>query len=398
MIPVTTHKRFKYRQLITRFSFLGAATVCCVLINLSLCLSHASEYRPASPLSAAGLTEQQFEYKVKEYLGIPYRRGGTSKKGMDCSSFVRTVYNRFFDIDLPYSAFGQFTFSGFQNIDESQMQPGDLIFFASKTNKRINHVGMYISDGQFIHASSSQGIIVSNIDDRYWSKRFAGSKRLVLENSKPEPEMIPFFEEKLVDTHSFASEHYHDNAGFEQKFFHDHDVYFSLLGDGFDLFSPGPDFDPGTFHMDLASDDPLFEKTEETGISLPGDFSSGSGFSMIPSVTYYDYFHETDNLFNIPKWPLGKSIILEPARKKWSLSMMVQSSEGDNVLHENFLFSKFSSLDMEVKFGINLTESLQFSITGKHDSQTGSLGKIPVDSSWMDSAMSDIFMTFDVSY
>ena len=119
------------------------------------------------------------EKKVKEYLDIPYQRGGVSRQGMDCSGFSKTIYSQLFGIDLPHTSVGQFRMGDLKKIEARQMKPGDLIFFANKKKKKINHVGVYLSDHKFIHASSSQGIMVSSLDESYWKKRFVGSKRHV---------------------------------------------------------------------------------------------------------------------------------------------------------------------------------------------------------------------------
>lgn len=155
-------------------SYIGI--ICCVVIIISSAHAFDIESQSGSNVSAIGITSEQFKNKVKEYLGIPYRRGGASKKGMDCSSFVRIVYNRLYNIELPYRARGQFNSSTLKKIDGHNMQPGDLIFFSHNKKKGIDHVGMYFSDGQFIHASSSRGIAFSSLKDPYWKKRFVASK------------------------------------------------------------------------------------------------------------------------------------------------------------------------------------------------------------------------------
>jgi len=128
-------------------------------------------------LSAFGLTDKQFEKRAKEYLGIPYKKGGTSEKGLDCSGFVRVLYDRHFGIDLPHNSMELYLCKKLQKISTAAMRSGDLLFFSNKKKKRINHVGVYLSDGRFIHASTSQGIMVSKLNDRYWERRFVISKR-----------------------------------------------------------------------------------------------------------------------------------------------------------------------------------------------------------------------------
>jgi cell wall-associated NlpC family hydrolase len=160
--------------------------VCCVMITMPSSPVSGIEMHSSVPFSSVNITREPFKYKVKEYLGIPYRRGGTSKKGMDCSNFVRIVYKRLFNIELPFSVRNQFRSSRLQKINEYEMQSGDLVFFSNTKKKRINHVGMYVSGGQFIHASSSSGIMFSRLDDPYWKNRFVGSKRHMILNSKAE--------------------------------------------------------------------------------------------------------------------------------------------------------------------------------------------------------------------
>jgi hypothetical protein len=151
--------------------------VCCVSIATLACKASAVESHIDSASCSLRFSEQRFEDEVKEYLGTPYRKGGVSKKGMDCSGFARMVYDRLLGLDLPHRSGDQFQSSELQKIDRHELQTGDLVFFANKKKKRINHVGVYLSDGQFIHASSSEGIIVSSLNDKYWKKRFVGSKR-----------------------------------------------------------------------------------------------------------------------------------------------------------------------------------------------------------------------------
>ena len=150
-----------------------------LLITLGLVLmplasntfAQASATRPSSICS----NKLAIEQSLKQYLGIPYHKGGTTKKGMDCSGFVRNVYSQLFGVELPHSSREQFHSPGLKKVTKDRLQIGDLIFFGYK--KRINHVGVYLANNKFIHASSSLGITISSLDERYWKKRFIGSKR-----------------------------------------------------------------------------------------------------------------------------------------------------------------------------------------------------------------------------
>ncbi|MFZ5482697.1 MAG: C40 family peptidase [Pseudomonadota bacterium] len=111
-------------------------------------------------------------------LGSPYKLGGTDpEKGVDCSGFVRHVFKRTEAIDLPHNA-KAISQKG-ETVPREQLSPGDLVFF-NTLRKPFSHVGIYAGDGQFVHASSSRSkqVMVSNMNDRYWSRRFDGARRL----------------------------------------------------------------------------------------------------------------------------------------------------------------------------------------------------------------------------
>ncbi|MFA5082664.1 MAG: C40 family peptidase [Hydrogenophilaceae bacterium] len=112
-------------------------------------------------------------------LGSPYKRGGTDpEKGVDCSGFVRHVYKQTEDIDLPHSA-KAISQKG-EAIDKAQLAPGDLVFF-NTTRRPNSHVGIYAGNGKFVHAASSRSkqVMVSDMNDGYWTKRFNGARRLL---------------------------------------------------------------------------------------------------------------------------------------------------------------------------------------------------------------------------
>ena len=154
-----------------------------VAIALTFCLAllsgpaDATERQFGAPRTSFAFSDKQFEKKVSQFLDVPYKLGGNTRKGMDCSAFSKTVYSQFFGLDLPRTSLDQYRYSALKKIDPNQLQPGDLIFFANKKKKIVNHVGVYISKNRFIHASSSQGVTVSSLDDAYWRNRFMGSKR-----------------------------------------------------------------------------------------------------------------------------------------------------------------------------------------------------------------------------
>ena len=112
------------------------------------------------------------------FLGVKYRYGGDSaRSGFDCSGFVRYVYEETLGTVLPHNA-AQQARQG-EKITENQLKPGDLVFF-NTLRRAFSHVGIYIGNGQFIHAPrSGQTIRVENLDSPYWAKRFDGARRIM---------------------------------------------------------------------------------------------------------------------------------------------------------------------------------------------------------------------------
>ncbi len=113
---------------------------------------------------------------VDRYIGTPYRYGGDSDAGIDCSAFTRRVY-RVENVELPRSSIDQ-SLVGF-GIGSAIMKPGDLVFFDPSITGRISHVGVYLGNGVFAHASSSKGVTKSNIHEKYYAKRFVRANRIL---------------------------------------------------------------------------------------------------------------------------------------------------------------------------------------------------------------------------
>ncbi|MHB1686801.1 MAG: C40 family peptidase [Ignavibacteriaceae bacterium] len=115
--------------------------------------------------------------EIIKYLDTPYKYGGNTSNGIDCSAFTQTVYSKTFSITLLRSAHEQFT-EGDPVDDVDDLKFGDLVFFNTRRGVKPGHVGIYIGDHLFAHASSRNGVIVSSIDDAYYEKRFMGGRRI----------------------------------------------------------------------------------------------------------------------------------------------------------------------------------------------------------------------------
>ncbi len=105
---------------------------------------------------------------VNQWLGTPYRFGGTGRSGVDCSAFVQAVFREALDLGLPRTTDAQRE-SG-TIVSPETIGFGDLVFFNITSRQR--HVGVVVGEGEFAHASSSSGVTVSRLSDPYWSRRF----------------------------------------------------------------------------------------------------------------------------------------------------------------------------------------------------------------------------------
>ncbi|HRK74174.1 MAG TPA: NlpC/P60 family protein [Rhodothermales bacterium] len=115
-----------------------------------------------------------------KWRGVPYRFGGTSRRGIDCSAFVQQVMQDVFDVSVPRNTSGQ---SGAgERVSKGQLQPGDLILFSSRYSSSGRHVGIYVGDNEFLHISSTRNrVVIANLDSYGNSPglRFSQARRIV---------------------------------------------------------------------------------------------------------------------------------------------------------------------------------------------------------------------------
>ncbi len=119
-------------------------------------------------------------FEVIKYLDTPYKYGGNSSKGIDCSAFTKQVFENSVTLDLPRSAREQYGVG--EKISKDELKFGDLVFFNTRRRNNPGHVGIYLGDNQFVHASRTLGVTVSSLDEKYYKTRYIGARR-VIENS-----------------------------------------------------------------------------------------------------------------------------------------------------------------------------------------------------------------------
>lgn len=121
------------------------------------------------------LTNTSLYNLIEEWWRTPYRLGGTTKRGIDCSAFVQTLMLGVFAVQLPRTAREQRT--ACTKIETEELREGDLVFF--NTRGGVSHVGVYLHNNKFVHASTSGGVMISDLYDDYWRRKFIGGGRIL---------------------------------------------------------------------------------------------------------------------------------------------------------------------------------------------------------------------------
>ena len=162
------------------------------LLLLSSLLTACGSIRPApryTDSTDAGAVVRELELRrratpnrlarvVDGYLGIPYKWGGTTRAGMDCSAFTRAIFRETYGVELPRTS-KQMYGVGRSIPQEQDLKPGDLVFFKNTySGPGVSHVGIYLGEGRFAHASSSKGGTITPLNNPYFQPRYVGARRV----------------------------------------------------------------------------------------------------------------------------------------------------------------------------------------------------------------------------
>lgn len=156
----------------------------------------AAQRQDRGLLNRLGTLSDRVEARASElainalgFLGVPYKRGGSSiETGLDCSGFVRSLYEQTAGLLLPRSAAQQAAAT--QKIDRAELKPGDLVFF-NTMRRAFSHVGIYLGNGKFIHAPKPGAEVrVEDMGVAYWARRFDGARRVAI-GADPADKAIP---------------------------------------------------------------------------------------------------------------------------------------------------------------------------------------------------------------
>jgi len=178
-MPIKFYLKLSHRSVFLCLGVLIAGAMLLIAVSCTTKKMHpANASHPAQQArrsAKADAVEKRILDEYQQWRGTRHKMGGTGSKGIDCSGFVKAVYRDAFNIDLPRTTKEQAALG--KPVSFNALQPGDLVFFKPPTYAR--HVGIFLSQSKFVHASKNKGVTVSKIDAAYWRKYYWTARRFL---------------------------------------------------------------------------------------------------------------------------------------------------------------------------------------------------------------------------
>ncbi len=143
------------------------------------CSALQFKYAQLLDMDVESITNQVLYEFIEKWWATPYRYGGATQKGVDCSAYSGTLLHDVYGLVTVRTARDQY--EACEKIDKQDLQEGDLVFF--KTRRGVNHVGVYLRNGYFTHASVGNGVTISNLDEPYYKKKYTGGGKIAVRNT-----------------------------------------------------------------------------------------------------------------------------------------------------------------------------------------------------------------------
>ncbi|MFH1123906.1 MAG: C40 family peptidase [Pseudomonadota bacterium] len=365
--------------------------------------SWAEELSPENPAAASRGPERppfsagDFQDEVKGYLGVPYKRGGSSTKGFDCSGFVKLIYHKIFGIDLPHQSAQQARSPVLTEVSLDALKAGDLLFFSSGPGKRrVTHVGIYLSDNVFIHSAVTKGVVTSRLRHPSWKSRIVSAKRVngidawnegekaettfdlamaldeqsavILRHVVTVPLSFqgPLFRYGLTDDTPSDLSHRlelgYDRALGDQSWIFQirafQDQLLRLSHEGIYAYR-------GLGGQPELSETGLFLPAYARGLSIASDIRPAESVRLRPSLTFFDYGPAVKR-DALPRLALGLDLELFSSSEGWSLSTALQYPLSRYAAAWGRDPSNSRDIDLSLTFYQRLTDQVHFSMTGKN--------------------------------
>ncbi|MBN1907502.1 MAG: C40 family peptidase [Deltaproteobacteria bacterium] len=336
--------------------------------------------------------DENLQALMKSYLGIRYVYGGSTIKGFDCSGFVKEIYGKYFSIDLPHQSSQQSRYPELTPVSIDALRTGDLIFFSmSGKKKRINHVGIYLSDGEFIHAGRSTGIVISSLKTSYWRTRVVSSKRLS-DREKYRPGDFFIGMEWVINSEDvnfslLNDERFHNLSGsglVNHTGYSDIINIYNTMEFGFTRQSPSSltsfsyfrsaflydrDMPDGAHYMDYAGIRDEIRPDYTQGVKISGSFNVHNNISIIPSLSYFDYSSEIERN-NLPRLALDLNYRLFSSSDKWSMTGGLHMPLQKYPLPGHVEDISDNGIGLSLTYQQKLTDNMSFSISGRNFSDS----------------------------
>ncbi|HQW94102.1 MAG TPA: NlpC/P60 family protein, partial [Ferruginibacter sp.] len=132
------------------------------------------KYAQLLDMDVESVTNNALLIEIEKWWGTRYKYGGATEKGIDCSAYTGTLVHKLYGLVLPRTSHEQY--EECSKLEKDELQQGDLVFF--KNGRRISHVGLYLGNGYFTHASTSIGVTISHLTEEYWSRKYIGGGRI----------------------------------------------------------------------------------------------------------------------------------------------------------------------------------------------------------------------------
>jgi hypothetical protein len=308
--------------------------------------------RTLDPNTSSDTDKQLFE-ETQKYLGTRYKRGGDTKAGIDCSGFVKLIYRKVFDVDLPRNASEQYDASNLEKVSLASLRTGDLIFFSSgRKKKAVAHVGIYLADGEFIHAATRKGVTISSLGNPYWKARVFAAKRMIGYGTLPVDDFQPSitglsyaFDERNMFSLLFSDASlsrfslrgmdyaYGDNAlesyrgialgyalgimdnAWSVQVVSFRDYYFPAQSSLF----PDPGLKMDAFDPASGPSYSFLKAPHVEGIKVASPIQPSEWLTINPSIIYFASTYGMESR-DLPKLALGLDFVLASAVDRWSFS------------------------------------------------------------------------------
>ena len=349
----------------------------------------AAELGPALP--------DNIENEISKFFGIRYRLGGDGSTGIDCSALVKKVYSDVFGISLPRSSSEQSQLGNLDTVARDELQIGDLVFFG-QNRKQVNHVGMYLAGGHFLHAARGEGVTISKLDESYWKSRFMFSKRFRGLETVEEPEDVMGFEKDLA----------RDSASFAFSGFGDGGMLSTLeagvrVNDSLELALSGffqralSDSDPSADSSTVLSSTLPESKESEGGFRLAAILSPSEWFKISPTVTQIDSAGERSGRERDQRQKIGLESWMVLPSTKMAVFMGAHANNQENLLQNPTAVSPdWQTLNFALGLHYTLSDSLRLSLWGTHAYNPDA--KLGEDSSRRSTGLEDVGIQLDIKF